>query len=330
MARRRAVPANDAAPVAPVAPVEELHPWWGRSADRVAFVTVYRLRGVTRHAAGVKMLVASCLPAAEVPDEAAIRARWGPGRYVVQPLAARNRLGGNPIVFDLPDDAGHTPGVEFGQVGQVEEEPPRESATLAAPGDAYSEILKGFQQLQNSWLTDALRQAREDRKQDAQLMVGIMGSLGGGGGAGGAFAAYLEGRVKSLEEENSRLREECRALREEKMRRELGDADVWATIARQAAPQLVPVIGKMVAAKLGGAPRAVAPVASAPVVPVASAPVAPVASAPVEVMLPSPEELDRLLASGQLSEELGRVLLDLGTAGNLPIQHAAVLQRHFA
>lgn len=308
---------------------EEVHPWWGRNPGRVAYVSVYKIRGASRASSGVKLLVASCVPASEITGEDAIRARWGPGRYTVHPLIASNRLAGNPITFDLPDASGVVPGVDL---GEVEEERREDSApSSASPG--LGEVMAAMQQMQSAFLQDALRQAREDRKQDNQMMVSVLGAVGGGGG-GAQFAAYLEGKVRGLEEENQRLREENRRLREDKFRRELG-GDVWESVVKQAAPTLLPALADFVAgrgrrgAAAGLSAGRVEPPAAPPAAPPVAPPAAPPA-APIEVRLPSPEELDSMLSTGTVSDGLAAVLRDLALANNLPAAHAEVLRRHLA
>lgn len=321
-------PSND---TAAEGPAEEIHPWWGKNPGRVAYVTIYRVRGVTRTSTGVKLLVASCLPAADVGGEDSIRARWGPGRYTVQPLIAANRLAGNPITFDLPDAAGVVPGVEL---GEVEEERREESGASASTSPGLGEVMAAMQQMQSAFLQDALRQAREDRKQDNQMMVGILSSVGAGAG-GAQFSAYLEQKVRGLEEENLRLREENRRLREDKFRRELG-GDVWESVVKQAAPTLLPALADFVSnrGRRGGAAGLAAVHAAAPPGSPAAPPgpsAAPPAAPPAAVVhLPSAEDLDRMLIAGTVPDDLAVALRDLAMAGNLPRDHAEVLRRHLA
>lgn len=137
--------------------------------------------------------------------------------------------------IDIPDENGAVPLV----VGTDEAEPKAgEKGGDTDTTRALHEMYKAELASVNLNAKHMVESARADRKADLEMAVAMM--QGGGASKGeDHFMGFLRDRVKTLEEEATKLRAENQTLREDKIRKSSSDDDFIKGTIKESLPQLL-------------------------------------------------------------------------------------------
>lgn len=212
------------------------HSWF--PGQNVAYLLVHRVLLGDRGQQLPGRLVSDKLFVADLPDDAAIRERFGAGRFRVTARSTAGQIAGAPYMVDVPDEMGRVP---------LYDDPGHGGGASDGGGITLRDLLvsaekRGEEQRRHYEML--ISQMREDRKLDLQFFSSTVDRMSTGfaatqSGGNDRMLDFLSKRLSDVEKRAEGSRGVADELREKLWRKGGESEGVFESIAKGAAPELL-------------------------------------------------------------------------------------------